>query len=73
MKLLLQVTPRAYRAGEHLTIDAQLEAGTCARCPGKWRVLSRGEAPSLGMLRQFLLQLEPLDGVARAQAKNQEL
>ena len=73
MQLRVQVTPRAFKAGEHDELGAQLAAGTCAKCPGKWRVLKRSDAPALGMLRAFVFELEPLDSVARATAANQTL
>lgn len=73
MQLRVQVSPRAFKAGEHERIDAQLAAGTCPRCPGKWRVLSRIEGPAMGMLRAYIFELEPLDAAARATAANQML
>ncbi len=73
--LMLSVTPRAFKAGEHLLLADQLSAGTCAKCPGKWRVVKSCEdlSPPLSMLRRFLFELEPLDAVARATAENQTL
>lgn len=71
--LMVSVTPRAFKAGEHLLLDEQLAAGTCAKCPGKWRVVKSCEDLPNGMIRRFLFELEPLDAVARATAANQVL
>lgn len=69
--LVVQLSPRAFKAGEHLTLEVQLGAGTCAKCRGKWRVLSTTERERVGMLRVFQFDLEPLDDVARATASSQ--
>jgi len=73
MLLELHVTPRAFKANEHLQVEAHLGAGTCAKAPGKWRVVKCVEDLPLGMIRRFMFELEPLDAVACTTAANQQL
>lgn len=73
MILDVRLTPAAFSDGADERLLEQLAAGTCAKAPGKWRVMKRGEDLPDGEVRRFMFELEPLDAVARATAANQML
>lgn len=73
MTFTVHMSPAKFRAGKLDELAAQLAAGSCDECPGKWRVLHTTDVERIGMLRVFRFELEPLDAKARATSENQLL